>query len=161
MRALNRVGPIVAPRWPSLDPDRILRTAERAAKSDQFGDESFRDALPVLFDSIEREADLSWLGRVMFRQSLLGFLQTHFSIYRHRATHPEVAGVPIERPVFIVGYPRTGTTILFNLLAQDPANRVPLSWEMQFPDPPPRADTYSTDPRIEKARAYFGHIPLR
>jgi hypothetical protein len=158
MRALNRVGPVLAPRWPSLDPDRIVRAAARAAKSDQFGDESFRDALPVLFDSIEREADLSWLGRVMFRQSLLGFLQNRFSIYRHRATHPEVAGVPIERPVFVVGYPRTGTTILFNLLAQDPANRVPLSWEMQFPDPPPRADTYSTDPRIEKARAYFGHM---
>jgi len=158
MRALNRIGPVLAPRWPSLDPDRIVRAAARAAKSDQFGDESFRDALPVLFDSIEREADLSWLGRVMFRQSLLGFLQNRFSIYRHRATHPEVAGVPIERPVFVVGYPRTGTTILFNLLAQDPANRVPLSWEMQFPDPPPQADTYSTDPRIEKARAYFGHM---
>ena len=158
MRALNRVGPVLAPRWPSLDPDRIVRAAARAAKSDQFGDESFRDALPVLFDSIEREADLSWLGRVMFRQSLIGFLQNRFSIYRHRATHPEVAGVPIERPVFVVGYPRTGTTILFNLLAQDPANRVPLSWEMQFPDPPPQADTYSTDPRIEKARAYFGHM---
>ena len=88
----------VAPRWPSLDPDRIVRAAARAAKSDQFGDESFRDALPVLFDSIEREADLSWLGRVMFRQSLLGFLQNRFSVYRYRATHPEVAGVPIERP---------------------------------------------------------------
>ena len=158
MRVLNRVGPVLAPRWPSLDPDDIVHAAARAAKSDQFGDESFRDALPVLFDAIAREADLNWLGRVMCRQSLLGFLQNRFSVYRHRAAHPEVVGVPIERPVFIVGFPRTGTTILFNLLAQDPANRVPLGWEVQFPDPPPQSATFDTDPRIAKGRTYFGHM---
>jgi hypothetical protein len=158
MRVLNRMGPVLAPRWPSLSSDEIVRAAARAAKSDEFGDESFLDALPVLSDAISREADLSWLGRVMFRQQLLGFLQNRFSVYRYRAAHPEVAGVPIERPLFVVGYPRTGTTILFNLLAQDPANRVPLSWEVQFPDPPPQGETFSTDPRIEKARKYFGHM---
>jgi hypothetical protein len=158
MRVLNRMGPVLAPRWPSLSSDEIVRAAARAAKSDEFGDESFLDALPVLSDAISREADLSWLGRVMFRQQLLGFLQNRFSVYRYRAAHPEVAGVPIERPLFVVGYPRTGTTILFNLLAQDPANRVPLSWEVQFPDPPPQGETFSTDPRIERARKYFGHM---
>jgi len=158
MRVLNRMGPVLAPRWPSLSSDEIVRAAARAAKSDEFGDESFLDALPVLSDAISREADLSWLGRVMFRQQLLGFLQNRFSVYRYRAAHPEVAGVPIERPLFVVGYPRTGTTILFNLLAQDPANRVPLSWEVQFPDPPPQGETFSTDPRIDKARKYFGHM---
>ncbi len=54
MRALNRIGPVVAARWPSLDPDHIVRSAARAAKSDHFGDEGFRAALPVLFDAIER-----------------------------------------------------------------------------------------------------------
>jgi hypothetical protein len=158
MRVVNRVGPILAPRWPSLDPDDIVRAAARAAKSDQFGDESFRDALPLFFDAIAREADLTWLGRVMCRQSLLSFLQNRFSVYRHRAAHPEVAGVPIERPIFIVGYPRTGTTILHSLLAQDPANRAPLAWEVQFPDPPPRSATFDADPRIDKARTHFGHM---
>ena len=160
MRVLNRMGPVLAPRWPSLSSDEIVRAAARAAKSDEFGDESFLDALPVLSDAISREADLSWLGRVMFRQQLLGFLQNRFSVYRYRAAHPEVAGVPIERPLFVVGYPRTGTTILFNLLAQDPANRVPLSWEVQFPDPPPQGETFSTDPRIDKARKYFGYMDI-
>jgi Sulfotransferase family len=158
MRVLNRVGPILAPRWPSLDPDNIVQAAARAAKSEHVGDESFLDALPVFFEAIEREADLSWLGRLMCRQSLLGFLQNRFGVYRHRAAHPELAGVPIERPVFIVGFPRTGTTILFNLLGQDPANRLPLGWEVQFPDPPPRSATFATDPRIEKGRTFFGHM---
>jgi len=158
MRVLNRVGPLLAPRWPSLDPDRIVRAASSATKSDQIGDPHFLEALPVFFDAIARDADLSWLGRVMCRQSLLGFLQNRFSVYRHRATHPEIAGVPIERPVFIVGFPRTGTTILHNLLAQDPANRAPLAWEVQFPDPPPESATFDTDPRIAKARTQFGHM---
>jgi hypothetical protein len=158
LRVLNRVGPALAPRWPSLAPDELVGAAARAAKSDEFGDEGFREALPVLSNAIEREADLTWLGRVMFRQSLLGFLQNRFSVYRHRAAHPEIVGVPIERPLFVVGFPRTGTTILFNLLAQDPANRAPLSWEVQFPDPPPQSETFTTDPRIKEARKYFGHM---
>jgi hypothetical protein len=158
MRVLNRVGPVLAPRWPSLDPDDIVHAAARAAKSDQFGDESFLDALPVLLDAIEIEADLTWLGRVMCRQALVGFLQNRFSVYAHRAAHPEISGVPIERPLFIVGFPRTGTTILHNLLAQDPANRVPLGWEVQFPCPPPQSETFATDPRIKKAQTFFGHM---
>ncbi len=158
MRVLNRVGPVLAPGWPSLDPDRIIRAASDAAESEEIGDPHFLEAIPVFFDAIAREADLSWLGRVMCRQSLLGFLQNRFSVYRHRAAYPELAGVPIERPLFIVGFPRTGTTILFNLLAQDPSNRVPLGWEVQFPDPPPQSVTYRSDARIPKARTYFGHM---
>jgi hypothetical protein len=158
MRVLNRLGPVLAPRWPSLDPDSIVRAAARAAKSEHFGDQGYLDALPVFLEAIEREADLSWLGRVMCRQSLLGFLQNRFSVYRHRAAHPEIVGVPIERPLFVVGFPRTGTTILFNLLGQDPANRAPLGWEVQFPDPPPQTATFTTDPRIEKGRRFFGHM---
>jgi len=56
--------------------------------------------------------------------------------------------VPIVRPLVIVGQPRTGTTILYDLLAQDPANRAPLSWEVDLPCPPPVTATYATDPRI-------------
>jgi len=158
MRLLNRLGPVLAPRWPSLSADSIVDAASRAAKSEHMGDESFLDALPVFFDAIEREADLSWLGRLMCRQSMLGFLRNRFSVYRHRAAHPELVGVPIEKPVFVVGFPRTGTTILFNLLAVDPANRAPLSWEVQFPDPPPQTATFTTDPRIRKARKLFAQM---
>ena len=53
----------------------------------------------------------------------------------------------------IVGQPRTGTTILYDLLAQDPANRAPLSWEVDLPCPPPVTATYDTDPRIEEVEA--------
>ena len=61
--------------------------------------------------------------------------------------------MPIVRPLVIVGQPRTGTTILYDLLAQDPANRAPLSWEVDLPCPPPVTATYDTDPRIDEVEA--------
>ncbi|MFZ1863641.1 MAG: sulfotransferase [Polyangiales bacterium] len=158
VRWLNRLGPVVASRWPSLDPDDIIRTAARRAKSDELGDHGFMERLPVLAEAVEREANLNWIGRLAVRESLVTGLESRFSVYRRRALEPELADVPIEKPLFIVGFPRTGTTILFNLLAQDPANRAPLGWEVQFPDPPPEPEAYSSDPRIERARKYFGQM---
>lgn len=155
VRWLNRLGPIVAPRWPSLDPDDIVATAARRAKSDEFGDLGFIERLERIVDAVEREAGLHWIGRIAVRQSLITALESRFGVYRYRARHPEIVGVPIEKPIFIVGFPRSGTTSLFNLLAQDPASRAPLGWEVQYPNPPPESDTYETDPRIAQAAKYF------
>ena len=63
---------------------------------------------------------------------------------------------PSERivaPVFIIGFPRTGTTILHDILAQDPDSRAPLTWETMFPSPPPEAATFDSDPRIARCAA--------
>jgi len=158
VRWLNRFGPLVAPRWPSLDPDDIIRTAARKAGSTELGDPGFKERLARIVEAVEREADLHWIGRVAVRQSIEMALQSRFGLYGYRTEHPEIVGVPIERPVFIVGFPRTGTTILFNLLAQDPANRAPQGWEVQFPNPPPEEETYTTDRRIKKAYKYFGQM---
>ncbi|MGD8826099.1 MAG: sulfotransferase [Myxococcales bacterium] len=158
VRWLNRLGPLAASRWPSLDPEDIVRAAARKAKSEHFGEDDFRDRLSILVETVQQQADLHWVGRLAVHQSLVTGLQNRFSVYRHRALHPELANVPIQKPLFIVGFPRTGTTILFNLLAQDPANRAPLGWEVQFPDPPPESDTFSSDARIELARRYFGQM---
>ena len=158
VRWLNRLGPLVAPRWPSLDPDDIVRTASRKARSEHFGALDFDERLERIVKAVDDEAQLHWIGRVAVRQSLVTALQSRFSVYRHRAAHPEIAGVPIEKPVFIVGFPRSGTTILISLLAQDPANRTPLSWEVQLPDPPPETATFDTDRRIKEADKYLGQL---
>ncbi len=158
VRWLNRLGPVFAPRWPSLDPDHIVQTAARNAKSTSFGEHDFMERLVRIVDAAEREADLHWIGRLAVRQSLVMGFESRFGLYRHREAHPEIAGVPIEKPVFIVGLPRTGTTVLFNLLAQDPANRAPQGWEVQYPTPPPEAPTYTTDRRIRQAEKYFGQM---
>jgi hypothetical protein len=59
----------------------------------------------------------------------------------------------VDAPIVIVGQPRTGTTILYDLLAQDPALRAPLTWEVDRPLPPPTTASYADDPRIDEVQA--------
>jgi hypothetical protein len=144
--------------WPSLDEEDLLRTAVRRAGSPDFGGEQFREGLRVLLDSVEREAELSPLGRLSCRETLLRYLENRLRLTEYRSEHPELESESIERPIFIVGLPRTGTTLLFNLLSQDPSNREPRSWEVEWPVPPPERATYHSDPRIEEAEKLFGNL---
>ncbi len=161
IRALNRMGgglEALGIKWPSLDESNLIRTAIRRSGSNDFGGEAFRAGLSVLLDSLEREARLTTLGRLSCRETLLGYLENRLRLQEYRSAHPEVERQVIERPVFIVGLPRTGTTILFNLMAQDPSNRPPLSWEVQRPVPPPEPATYDSDPRINEAVKVFENL---
>jgi hypothetical protein len=72
--------------------------------------------------------------------------------------HPEILAGEIRAPIFILGLPRTGTTILHQLMAQDPATRVPMTWEVHRPWPPPERETYDTDPRIAEVEGHFAGI---
>ena len=79
---------------------------------------------------------------------IVEYLSTRLGLVDWRKPHPEIADADVVPPIVIVGQARTGTTILHDLLAQDPANRVPLTWEVDRPLPPPETATYDTDPRI-------------
>jgi len=69
-----------------------------------------------------------------------------------------VRETPVDRPLVIVGLPRTGTTLLFNLLSMDPTTRAPLDWEVERPVPPPEEATYRTDPRIREVAASLAEL---
>lgn len=71
-----------------------------------------------------------------------------------RERHPEIADVRIERPVFILGLPRCGTSLLHALIGEDPNVRTPMSWEIAAPSPPPEAASFATDPRADAFDAY-------
>jgi len=53
----------------------------------------------------------------------------------------------IEAPLIVIGFPRSGTTLLHALLAAAPGNRAPLYWEIARPSPPPSLAAPG-DPRI-------------
>ncbi len=145
-------------KWPSLDENDLIRTAIWRAGSDDFGGEGFRQGMSVLLDSFEREAELTTLGRMSCRQTLVGYLENRLRLQQYRLAHPELEREVIERPIFIVGLPRTGTTILFNLISEDMHNRPPLSWEVHWPVPPPEPARYESDPRIEDAVEVFSNL---
>lgn len=135
-----------------LDPDALLESARREAGCDDFGDDAFRTGLEILIESCEREAALTPLGRMMVQQEVGRCLANRLRVHDWRKRHPELDGERIERPIFIIGQGRTGTTILHELMTLDPNNRVPLTWEVEAPTPPPETATYATDPRIQEAQ---------
>ena len=161
IKALNRIGGglrVLGWNPPSLEVQSLLDAAVRRAGSSDFGGDGFREGLAVLLDSVEREGELTTLGRLSCRETLLRYLSNRLQLQEYRTGHPEVAREVIERPIFIIGLPRTGTTILFNLLSEDPSSRPPLSWEVEWPVPPPETETYDSDPRIKDAEKLLGNL---
>jgi len=137
-----------------FDPGRLVEQACELAGSDDFGpDDTWRDGLTRLCDGFASEARLNDLGVEIAVMDVVNPLKSRLQIVKWRKENPDVATAPITRPIFIVGQPRTGTTILFDLLAQDPALRPPLTWEVDNPFPLPSPETYDTDSRIAETQA--------
>ncbi|QRY49295.1 sulfotransferase family protein [Mycolicibacterium septicum] len=137
-----------------FDPDALIAQACEIAGTDEFGEPAgWREHLALLADGLATEAQLNDLGVEIAVMDIVGPLVNRLRIMQWRSENPAVATTPVTRPIFIVGQPRTGTTILFDLLAQDPALRPPLTWEVDAPWPLPQPDTYTTDPRIAQIQA--------
>jgi hypothetical protein len=101
-----------------LDAEEILREAVGEA---DLGEDTWREGYDRVVHSLRTESDLSEIGVEVVRAELVGYLATRAGVLAWAAEHPEETSGPVSRPLVIVGQPRTGTTILFDLLAQDPA----------------------------------------
>ncbi|MEN8160922.1 MAG: sulfotransferase [Myxococcota bacterium] len=140
---------IADPAWIALDADALLEETRRRTGLDDFGDPDFLEPYRLFVRALDTEAQLHALGRLIARSDLVNWLENRLGLVAWRKREPAIAETPVERPLFITGLPRTGTSILHELLACDPAHRVPLHWEVRHPCPPPEAN--EDDPRIERA----------
>jgi hypothetical protein len=134
----------------ALDAEELLAEARERTGLADFGDPVFREGLDVLLGELAR-AELSELGRMVWRGRILSHLVQRLRVLDWLARHPEIEQLPVPAPVFVVGLPRTGTTALSHLLAQDPDTRSLRVWESAQPVPPPESATEHADPRIETA----------
>lgn len=134
--------------------DRLVAEAIDATGVDDFGAPGWEEGLDRLLDDYVR-SDLNDTGVMVAEGGVISNLSNRLLLEQWRKDHPAVAAQRVERPVVIVGQPRTGTSVLHDLMAQDPANRAPLSWEVERPVPAPRTETYSTDERIAMAQEQF------
>jgi hypothetical protein len=161
IRAINALGRVLA-RFGvvpiSLVDERLTQVARQQMGLSDFGPESFRPGLAKLMESIESDGQLTLFGRFFARRQILELLSHRLRLVDYRKRVPEVADEIIRRPLFILGLPRTGTTLLYGLLAEDPSNRAPLSWELDDPCPPAETETYLTDPRIERTQKRFDQV---
>jgi hypothetical protein len=136
-----------------VDVDQVMEELVVETGLTDFGDPSFRDGLDVFVASASTEAGLNPIGEASAAGQVRQGLTTRLLVQDWYARHPELDEERIERPIFIVGMSRSGTTALSHLLARDPANRNLLGWEAASPVPPPEPATYTTDPRFEAAKA--------
>lgn len=123
--------------------------------SDGPGSDNYREALRVLLDSYRCEADLTELGSKMNRFFLRGALVARLLAEASWKQHPEYADVPIQRPIFVTGLPRTGTTALHRLLGVDPTHQGLQMWLADYPQPRPPRDTWDSNPVYRQMQAQF------
>jgi hypothetical protein len=137
-----------------FDRDTLLaKGSERAGGLTELGPGEFVEGLDRFVESLNRDGRLNDIGRYIAEERILLHVNNRLQYVRDRERYPGIAQVEIVKPVFIVGLPRTGTTILHDILNQDPANRAPLTWELMFPSPPPEAGVGNDDPRVEACQA--------
>lgn len=130
VRAYNRLS---AARDLSLA--GVLADARADTGLSDFGEDTFREPLAVLLQSLDREANLHPLGRSILRGRIVSMLRNRLRIEALFRAHPQIEDIPLPRPVVIAGLQRTGTTMLHRLLAADPRARALRSWEALHPAP--------------------------
>lgn len=134
--------------------DQIIAAARTETGLSDIGDPAIMEGLQHLVDALNAEARLTPAGAERWRAQITGFLANRLRVEDYLAKHPSLLRRPIDRPLFVFGLPRTGTTLAINLLASDPARRVFMRWESMAPAPPRESGDYKSDPRFiaEKTR---------
>lgn len=130
-----------------LSADALVEQARNATGLSEFDSDSYREGLELLVAEANGCGRGTAEGLALFAQDIVHNLTNRLKIADYVRGHPEIREQSIERPVVVLGMPRTGTTLTSNLLATDPARRSLLAWIVADPVPPPRLDQLTTDPR--------------
>jgi hypothetical protein len=119
-----------------LDAAELVTLARATTGLDDLGEDEWpgwTETFERMLDSIDTESQLHLLGRVLTRAEVLRVVQTWLRLQDAWQTTPAIAQQAIDAPLFVVGPPRTGTTILLELLALDPQLRAPIAYEALYP----------------------------
>src|SRR5213592_4283178 len=161
VRLFNGCGALLErtriPATRALAPD-LIESAKRRCRLDDFGEGDFFEALSRLLESCQREAQLNLIGKIALRTDVLQTLCSRLQMARDRRLYPKIPYQEIREPLFIVGLPRSGTTLLHSLLAADPEHRCPLMWEVRSPSPPTVADEKRRIQRAAQNSNFFNWL---
>ncbi len=139
------------PQPVNLSAQDLMDAAQHQTGLSDWGDLDFLEGLHRLLAACQQEASLSPAGQAWLQQECIQALSNRLHIQKALNDEPAILKVPVHRPLFIATLPRSGSTFLHRLLAQDSRARVLLHWELQQPAPPPRPSTRATDQRIALA----------
>ena len=141
----------------TLTVDAVCEAAAAATGLDDFGPDDFRERLAVQLDAVDSDPERTGLGRMMMFGDCVRYASNRLRIRDLLVRHPEILEIPIERPVIVIGLPRSGTTNLVNLLASDSRFRSMPLWESYEPVPDPREapGPDGVDPRWARCQAMW------
>src|ERR1700744_2853606 len=127
--------------------DDLLKLARQRTGLTETDSDTSRDGLEIMLDDLNNSRAFTPFGRERVLDDATNALGRRLQVHAYLQDHPEVLDTPVERPLFVLGMPRTGTTVISYLLDQDPARRSLLHWECVHPIPPATTETLRTDPR--------------
>ena len=136
----------------------LIETAKRRSGLDDFGEGAFFEALSRLLESSQDEARLNLIGKIALKTDVLETLCARLQMERDRRLYPDITRREIHEPLFIVGLPRSGTSVLHRLLGADPEHRSPLMWEVRSPSPPTRDDEKPRIQRVTQSCNFFNWL---
>ncbi len=128
-------------RQPDFSPDTLMARASARTGFNDFGPPEMSQPLARLTAAIERESNLTPVGALAIHTHLVDLLETRLRVHAAYCANPAIRREPVDRPIFVLGLPRTGTTLLHNLIARDCSVRVPATWEVMDPCPSPATDS--------------------
>jgi Sulfotransferase family len=133
----------------------LHESATRLTGLTDFGPDDYTDGLAVILESYARDGDLTPLGQKVARVGLRGALAARLLAHAGWAARPEHADVVIDRPIFVTGLPRSGTTALHRLLTADPGHQGLELWLAEMPQPRPPRDTWAANPVFQHIQAGY------
>src|SRR5215472_7364466 len=136
----------------------LIENAKRRSSLDDFGEGDFSEALSRLLDSCQDEAQLNLIGKIALKTDVLETLCVRLQMERDRQLYPDITRQEIGEPLFILGLPRSGTSVLHRLLGADPEHRAPLMWEVRSPSPPTRDDEKRRIQRATQSCNFFNWL---
>jgi Sulfotransferase family len=140
----------------TFDLEAMLSEAAAAAGADDLADDDgFADRLAAHVAAIESDTGLRQLSRSTLHARVIRKLRNRLSLNDLLTRYPEIESIPIERPLIVVGMPRSGTTHLVNLIAEDPRRRALPYWESEDPIPArgQGPGVFGIDPRYGRVKA--------
>ena len=140
-----------------LSVDAVCAAAVAQTELDDFGAEDFRERLGVQLDEMNADPERTGLGRMLMFGDCVRYASNRLRIHELLKRHPEIREIPIEKPVIVIGLPRSGTTNLVNLLASDSRFRSMPLWESYQPVPDPRESVGEdgVDPRWTRCQGMW------
>ncbi len=132
--------------------DEIVQAAREATGLPDPDRDTWQEGLQILLRDHARAKILTERGVEILKRRYANALATRMRVDDYIRQHPEVLDVPVKRPVFILGMPRTGTTMTSYLMGSDPDNRSILRWEAYNVTPPAAPGALLTDERCDAER---------